>query len=358
MMFTPTKINQLEIKNRLVRSGTGERLATDQGSITKELIDFYADLACKDIGLIITGHAYVQKNGKCGYRMAAIDKDQTIAGWKKVAKAVHETDSKIFIQLDHGGGQIAEDIMEEQTVAPSPVKNYNYGAMPRQLSHEEIEELVSAFIKAAVRGAKAGFDGVQFLAAQGYLINQFMSPYFNKRTDKWGGPLENRFRFLKEIYQGARQELGKEYPLTAKFCLADITEGGLKPSEGLKMAKELDKAGLDAFEVSGGASIQALNSVRYVKNEKDEAYYLPHLKRMRRHVKANLMLVGGIQSRSVMENLLKQGADMVSMCRPFVCEPDLVARLKRGQKKSKCICCNKCLTYYKKPTKCYKSDGI
>ncbi|MBD3202724.1 radical SAM protein [Candidatus Woesearchaeota archaeon] len=361
--FKPITINKLTIKNRFVRSGTGERRANPDGSVSQELIDFYEELGRQDIGLIITGHAYVEMRGRSGYRLPGISSDQFIEGWKKLVEKVHNGGSKIILQINHGGAQSPKDIIKMysgQTVAPSAVQNYNFGMIPRELTEFEIESLILAFIDAGLRAKKAGFDGIQILCSQGYLISQFLSPYINRRTDKWGGSLENRFRFLKRIYCGLRDKLGPNYPIICKFPMEDYVPNGLTVDEAIWIMRQLDNLGMDAFEVSSGVSSSTRNNcVENILKEDQEAYFLQHIKRIRQEgIKAKLILVGGIRSVPVIKDLLeKESIDLVSMCRTFVCEPDFVKKIKQGTKRTKCISCNKCMNYYKQPTKCYVFDG-
>jgi 2,4-dienoyl-CoA reductase-like NADH-dependent reductase (Old Yellow Enzyme family) len=356
MLFEPIKINKLEIKNRFCRSATGERRSEHTGHVTDALIEYYENLAKMDIGLIIAGHSYVMPNGKAGYRMSGLHDDSVVPKWMRLTARVHETNSKIFSQLDHGGGQVASGIVEMQTVAPSAVANYNFGVVPKKLTANQIEELIDAFIDAGRRSKEAGFDGIQIFCSHGYLINQFLSPYINQRTDEWGGTLENRFRFLRSIYEGIRKKVGADYPIIAKFPIEDFTNPGLSTDDCIWLALQLQELGIDGFEISGGMSTIDKNCVRApIKTRSQEAYFLPYIGMLRRAgITKSLILVGGIRSKDVMEMLLQEKqVDMVSMCRPFVCEPDFVIRIKNGQEKSKCANCNQCLNKFRQPTICH-----
>lgn len=356
MLFEPLIINKLRINNRFCRSGTGERRSEHSGHVTEALIDYYSDLARKEIGLIIAGHSYVMPYGKAGYKMSGLHDDSVIPGWQKLIAKCHETDSKIFSQIDHSGGQVAADVIESETFAPSAVSNYNFGMPPKELSPSQIEELIEAYIAAGRRSKEAGFDGIQIFCSHGYLINQFLSPFINKRTDGWGGSLENRFRFLRLIYEGIRAEVGIDYPIISKFPMEDFTEPGLSVDECLWLALRLQELGMDGFEVSGGMSTKENNSVKSpIKKTSQEAYFLPYIDKLREAgITKPLILVGGIRSKAVMEDLIKKRkVDMVSMCRPFVCEPDFVIKIRNGQEKSECVNCNQCLYKYRLPTVCH-----
>jgi len=353
MLFEPIKINGLEIKNRFCRSATGERLSEHSGHVTDRLISYYEELSKNEIGLIIAGHSYVDPLGKAGYRMSGMYDESMKEGWKKLTAKVRQTGSRIFSQIDHAGGQVAEDVIADHTVAPSAVKNYNFGMMPRELTDEEIERLIESYIFAGKLSKEVGFHGVQIFCSHGYLISQFLSPFINRRNDRWGGSFENRFRFLKKIYLGIREAVGPDYPIISKWPAEDFTDPGLTIEESITAAKWLQENGMDGFEISGGVSSEGKNSVKTpIKDRSQEAYFLPYIKRFRdAGITKPLILVGGIRSTEVMKDLLDNNdVDMVSMCRPFVCEPDFVGRIKEGQEKSGCVNCNQCLHKYTKPT--------
>ena len=224
---------------------------------------------------------------------------------------------------------------------------------------EEIEDLIEAFVFSAGRAVVAGFDGVQIHGAHGYLISQFISPYTNKRDDRWGGSSENRMRFLLEVYRRVRKEVGDDYPLMIKLNSADYIEGGLTIDESSQIAKTLSQEGIDAIEVSGGMAESGNWMIKPgIKEEKDEAYFLPNARRLREVVDVPLFLVGGLRTPGLMETLLEEGeVDMISLCRPFIREPDLVNRWKSGdRRKADCISCKGCQRERDRPLRCVQLD--
>jgi 2,4-dienoyl-CoA reductase-like NADH-dependent reductase (Old Yellow Enzyme family) len=212
----------------------------------------------------------------------------------------------------------------------------------REMTEEEIDIIISDFVAAAVRAQEAGFDAVQFHGAHGYLMSQFISPLFNHRTDRWGGSAENRRRFHIEVTKKVRQAIGNDFPLMIKFGIQDDREKGLSLDEGVVAAKKMEQQGMDAIEVSAGvgAAIQALK-----EDEPERIYFRERASTVRKAVNVPIILVGGIRSLEMAQDIMDSGdADMVSMCRPFIREPGLVARWQAGDKRpAKCISCSRCM---------------
>jgi len=351
-LFTPFEIKTIKMPNRIVRSATYEKMADEDGFVKEQLINLYVTLAKGSAGLIITGNALVHISGRSAPKMLCIHNDFYIDGLKKLTKAVHKAGGKIVIQLSHGGRQCASLFLGgAQPVAPSEVYEPVYKVMPRELTQEEIWELIESFGKAARRAKEAGFDGVQIHGAHGYLINQFLSPYTNKRNDYWGGDEERRFHFLEEVYQSIRDNVGYDYPVMIKLNACDFVEGGLTLQESLRIAKRLENLGIDAIEVSGGI-VESKPEERPVRMKIDtpekEAYFREFSREFKKELKVPIMLVGGIRSRSVAEEILqKQEADLISLSRPLIREPDLPKKWMKGKEKSDCISCNECMRFIK-----------
>ena len=187
-LFQPAQLANLQVKNRFVCSATYECMATEAGEVTDGVVKRYRNLARGDVGLIITGHLYVHPLGRGAKRMLGIHDDRMIPGLMKVVESVHQEGGKIVFQLNHAGRQTTKEIIGQTPVGPSdkgrdPV---NF-VKPKKMTEEQIKEVIQAFGKAASRAIEAGADGVQIHAAHGYLVNQFLSPFFNRRTDDWGG---------------------------------------------------------------------------------------------------------------------------------------------------------------------------
>ena len=345
MLFTAGQINTLTLSNRIVRSATAERLTDAAGRPTPPLLDLYRELSAGGVGLIIAGHLYIHRSGKCHPEMTAIDDDALTPALAELIEAAHAGESKIAAQINHGGMQCSRETVKE-TIAPSAIDADFLPRPARAMTEDEIARMIQAYAQAARRAQAAGFDAVQLHGAHGYLISQFLSPFVNRRTDAWGGSFEKRLRFLREVVQAVRAEVGTEYPLFIKLGMkdADVVEGGLTPEDGARIVGELAAMGLDAVEISGGiGGGESLNSVAGIRAPEDEAYFRPLTQRAREQTDLPIILVGGMRSRAVMEEVLAAGdADFVSMSRPLICEPDLPRRLRAGQERAACISGNQC----------------
>lgn len=343
LLFTPSTFGTLTLANRLVRSATAERMADDDGRPRPELVQLYRDLAKGGVGLIITGHIYVHSSGKCHPEMTGIYDDALIPGLAELAKAVHREGGKIAVQINHGGMQCSRETVAG-TIAPSAVDAPFLQQPAREMTPAEIEGAIDAYAQAARRAQVAGFDAVQLHGAHGYLINQFLSPFINRRTDGWGGDLEGRMRFLRLVCAAVRAQVGPEYPLFIKFGMVDGVEGGLTLDESVRVAASLAEMGLDAVEVSGGITGGKIqNSKPAIRDLAAEAYFRDFARAVRTVTPLPLMLVGGFRSRQVMDDVLNAGdADFISLCRPLIAEPNLPNRLREGQARAACISGNRC----------------
>jgi 2,4-dienoyl-CoA reductase-like NADH-dependent reductase (Old Yellow Enzyme family) len=195
-------------------------------------------------------------------------------------------------------------------------------------------EIIEAFGQAARRVREAGLDGILIHGAHGYLASLFTSPFTNRRTDEWGGDTSRRFRFLEEVYRSVRKEVGNDYPVAIKLGIKDDTEEGLTVEEGAETAGRLARLGIDAIEISAGVAAKPVPSRSNILSREQEAYFLPYAKAVRLKVgKLPLSLVGGLRSPDLMEEIIKEGwTDFVSLARPFICEPDLVNKIRSGRR--------------------------
>ena len=345
-LFTPVKIGALEIPNRFVRSATQDFMAADDGSITERQVSLFENLARGEVGLIITGHAYVNPQGKASPYQIGVYADKLIEGLSRIPEAVHRHRSRIFLQLAHAGRQTKPRLCGCTPLAPSSVYEPVYKVMPKEMSGDEIKATIDDFIQSSRRAKEAGFDGVQIHVAHGYLLSSFISPYTNRRKDEWGGTVANRSRIVVEIIQGIKGLLGKDYPLIAKMNSTDFLPEGLTLEESIETAKILEKEGIDAIEASGGMAEAGKGS--YWKgpfSEEEEGYFVENASKIKRALSIPVFGLGGIRSLSVMEKIIVQGkADLISISRPLIRDPFLIRKLRSGEaEKSECISCNKCL---------------
>jgi len=345
MLFTPGAIGLLELPNRLVRSATAERMADEIGVPQPKLKALYQDLVKGGIGLIITGHMYVNPAGKCHSEMTGVYQDELIPGLSNLTQTVHQSGGKIACQINHGGGKCDPGILQD-ALSPSAAGTESiFNRVSRELSEEQILDTINDFTQAAWRVKEAGFDAVQIHSAHGYLINQFLSPLSNQRNDQWGGSLENRSRFLREISQSIRNKVGEEYPVFIKFGIADGCENGFLLEEGLEIISTFDSWGLDGVEISSGFSGDLFSSIQQgIKSPHDEGYFLPFVKKAREITRLPILAVGGFRSRMIMEKTLLSGAaEFISLCRPLIREPHLPNQFLSGStSQSDCISANLC----------------
>jgi 2,4-dienoyl-CoA reductase-like NADH-dependent reductase (Old Yellow Enzyme family) len=346
-IFESTEIKGLALNNRLVRSATWEGLANADGSVNDRLVGVYRELAAGGVGLIITGYMAVRADGRQAITQQLADRDELVPGLAMIADAVHENGGRVVAQIVHCGGQASREATGVDPVASSAVDSPGYPEIPRELPPDDIDALIASFVDAAVRVKDAGFDGVQLHGAHGYLLAQFLSPSRNLRQDRWGGSLENRSRFTREIFAAVRAVVGPDWPVMIKLNANDFLEGSTTEADSTFLAARLAEAGIDAIEVSGGTGGSGkLGAVRAkIESEADEAYFKPQAEAIRAAAPGvPLMLVGGVRSLETMEALLAAGtADYFSMSRPLIREPGLPKRWASGDRsRAACVSCSGC----------------
>ena len=390
-VFEPSVLGGIPLDNRIIRSATTMGLADKAGRPVEELIRKYVELAQGGVGAIITGMAGIQKDGRIAIPAALmIHEDKAIPEYKKVTKAVHAHNRPIILQLAHAGRQTRSAVTGCHKVAPSAVRhNYFNETMPKALTELEIQEIISNFISAIERARKAGFDGVQLHAAHGYLLSDFLSSHANRRTDQWGGSIENRFRIIREIFKGAKTIAG-DYPVLVKINAYDKRRKGMRLEEALEIARLLQEAGCAAIEVSCGTiedgfvtlrapeiPVEALLAYGFQMKEKPplvkkvlewavpiltkddktiENYNLCAAQEIRQAVDIPVIVVGGIKKwKDIKQIIAEQRSDYVAMSRAFIIEPDIVNKFKdKNQAASHCISCCYCLVCAEAmPVKCF-----
>lgn len=388
VLFTPQRVGHVDIKNRFVHSATYEGMADPDGQVTDTLIKRYRQLAQGEMGLVIPGFMYVHPLGRAYNAPMGIHSDEMIEGLTRLVKAVHEFDSKIFFQINHAGQQTSPNDIGQTPLAPSSsVRDPINFFKPRQMDESEITDAVKAFADAAGRAVKAGADGVQVHCAHGYLINQFLSPFFNRRQDKWGGSSENRFRFLKQVIESIKEKVPDEFCITVKLNTHDFTpKPGITPELAVEYAGMLKDLGVDMIEVSCGSStFSYMNMCRGdvpVKElvqsmplwKKPVAWFMIHSLKGRYDLEEGyntaaarsirsvtgdtpIALVGGMRTLENMSQAVKSGdAEFISMSRPFIREPFIVKKFRENKRDQvACVSCNRCLAAIPNgfPVRCY-----
>jgi 2,4-dienoyl-CoA reductase-like NADH-dependent reductase (Old Yellow Enzyme family) len=353
ILFEPTRIGNIEIKNRFIRSATYYALSDIDGFIGEASVELMKTLAENNVGLIVSGYAFVQKYGQVFPDMNGIDRDEHIPSYQKMTKAVHDAGGRIVMQIAHGGSRartaatLAAD-GDGRYLAVSMTKPLeNKKRSPDEMTDADIEEIIEAFGKAAGRVREAGFDGVQIHGAHGYLVTQFLSPLSNLREDKWGGTPEKRARFLIEVIRSIKRVVGTDYPVLIKLGCHEYVSGddGLPVEEGAEAARLAESEGVCHIEVShGGLGRPYSKGLAGVTSPEQEAFMLPDVKAVREKTSGPVGLVGGLRSLRVMEQIIESGAcDHIAICRPFIREPDLMTKYINGEKTTAdCISCGGC----------------
>jgi 2,4-dienoyl-CoA reductase-like NADH-dependent reductase (Old Yellow Enzyme family) len=376
ILFTPIKIGNMELPNRFVHSATYEGMAKENGEVSDALIKRYEKLSRGGVGLIITGHLCIHPTGRGHKYQTGIHSDEMIPGLKMLTKTADQNGSRIVFQLNHAGRQTIPGLVGQTPLGPSSSgRDPIYFVKPKEMTEYEITKMIKAFGAAARRAVEAGADGIQLHGAHGYLISEFLSPFFNVRNDSWGGSDENRFRFLKGVIEEVKSVVPDGFPVIIKLNTNDYTpKQGVTPDLAVKYAEWLAALGIDGMEVScGTGNYSYMNMCRGIvptdeflkalpwwqkpmgrlmigrlegKYDLEEGYNLEGA-RMIKPVLGDtpLLLVGGMRTVAYMEEVLKNNdADFISMSRPFIREPFLVNKIKEGKMdRVSCVSCNRCL---------------
>jgi 2,4-dienoyl-CoA reductase-like NADH-dependent reductase (Old Yellow Enzyme family) len=356
ILFEPMTIKNMELRNRFVRSATYDKFSDERGHVTDKRIKLFADLADGGVGLIITGLTYVHPSGQLAAFESSLATDDCIPGLKRLTAAVHDRGAKIAVQLYHTGRENARFLKAkgQQALAPSFVPNDPYFTQDyRQMTEEELWEIIEAFGDAAKRAREAEFDAIQVHAAHVYLLSQFLSPFTNRRQDAWGGTLIERLRLHREIYRNIREKAGEDYQMLVKIGVQDGFSDGLEFSEGEQAAQLLAQWGFDALEISHGLRGKSYKESEFpnkINSIEREAYFRPWCRKIRGLVDVPIMMVGGLRTFKLMEEVVKSGdADFISLSRPLIREPGIINEWKRGNRgRPACISCNQCLEALRK----------
>ena len=333
-LFTPITLpNGTTIKNRFFKSAMSEGMGTRDFQPKKNIATLYKRWAEGGTGLIITGNIMVDPKGTAEPGNIVFDKNSNMEILKNWAKQGQQHGAKVMVQLNHPGKQ-APKTVSKQTVAPSAVPLGNglnkLFSTPRALATNEVEELIQKFVTSAKVAKEAGFSGVQIHAAHGYLISQFLSPHDNRRTDKYGGSLENRMRFLKEIYLGMREELGKDFNIGIKINSTDFKEDGLTEEDSLKTIIELADLGLDFVEISGG-TYERPAMMGATSKSTNQVFFAEYSKKLKQKIEIPVVVTGGIRSINAMNTLLNDNTtDFIGIARPLTIDPNIPNKIKQG----------------------------
>jgi len=348
IIFEPTTIGDLELKNRLWRSATWLGMADDEGFVTDAVKVQYKRLAEGGVGNVIVEFTNILEEEKTYPGILSISTDKHIDGLKDLTNIIHANNANAFIQIGYGGSTTGIPTDGRVVWGPSAIKNPTNNFAPKEMTHQDIKTVVDGMAQAALRAKKAGFDGVQIHAAHGYLFSQFLSPFFNRRKDEYGGSIENRARIFFETMEAMKATAGKDFPVIIKMHSDDQWgDNGLTVKESLWLSKELEKRGIDAIEFSGGnidpETGKSALQPRLTKLEK-QSYFKNPVAQIAEQLTIPVILVGGNRNVGIMEEILNStNISYFAMSRTLHSEPDLPNKwMENPEKKPRCVSCNNC----------------
>lgn len=326
LLQTPIAVNQLTLPNRLVMPPMATSKSNPDGTVTKALCDYYAEKSRGGyIGLIITEHCYVSRDGKASAGQLSVADDSVVQGLKSLVDTIHQNGTKVFAQISHAGGFTSPEVTGTETISASAVRAPGMRPnmpTPREMTAEDIQQIIADFTKAAVRVKNAGYDGVEIHSAHGYLLNQFYSPLANHRTDAYcGSTIEGRTRLHLEIIRSIRRAVGADYTIALRLGACDYMDGGTTITDSVEAAKLLEKAGLDLLDISGGLC-------RYISPiSKEQGYFAEITEQIKKNVSVPVILTGGVTDAEAAEKLLENGqADMIGVGRAILRDSDWARR--------------------------------
>lgn len=344
-LFDQTELAGIKLKNRFIRSATHDGLADERGHMTEELYQVYENLAKGGVGTIITGLTYVSDLEEPIPGQMGIYDDSFIDEYKKLTELCHRYDAPIILQIACLGSQTLPSTTGKVMWGPSAIEDFGYKTTPQEMTLQDILLVQAAFAEAALRAKNAGFDGIQVHVAHGYLLSKFLTPYYNRRSDGYGGEIANRAKMILETYQAIREKVGSEYPVLVKINCEDFMDQGMAFAECKYVCKALAQAGVSAIEISGGSQSSRPDEgvVRKITPEQ-ESYFTPYASELAHEIDVPVILVGGNRDFGALTEILNQTSiKYFSLSRPLICESNLINRWQSGDmQQAKCVSCNKC----------------
>ncbi len=324
------------IPNRILKSALSEGIAEANGRPSEALFNLYDQWGKGGAGVLFTGNVMVDKDHLVNANVMIAEDERYLESFSKLAEKAQANGSQLWMQINHPGRQ-SPFYLDKAPVSASNVKMPGKLYLePRPLSPDEILKLIDAYGNAALLAKKSGMQGAQIHGAHGYLVSQFLSPLTNLRLDEWGGSLENRARFVLEIYKDMRKKVGPDFPVSIKINSADFQRGAFTEEESIKVIQMLDELGMDLIEVSGGTYERAamVGSVQRESTIKREAYFMDFIVKVRKLIKSPLMLTGGFRTVKAMNSALEGGElDFIGLGRPFCLYPTVANDLLNGEMK-------------------------
>ena len=320
-LFMPAKLGPLTLKTHFIRAAPTDMTSNENRYPTEELNEIYNKLIRGNVGLIIAGSALVNKFEKSKNGIIAIWDDESIPYYKKITENVHHRNSKIVLSLVMMGMYVDPATKKTGIFGPGKAKNPRFDLEETEVTKEQINEIENNFVSGALRAKKSGFDGIEIHAAQGSFLSRFLTPYFNRRNDEYGGTLENRLRIIREIIKKIQEKCGKDFPVLVKINCEDEMENGLTVDEFIEAGKILENDGIIAIEVSGNSFMN--------KKPEERVYYKEQAIKLAQNVNIPVILTGGVRDRTSIEDVLKKSnVKFFGICRPFNKNPNFIETLK------------------------------
>ncbi|MDP6346954.1 MAG: FAD-dependent oxidoreductase [Dehalococcoidia bacterium] len=338
------QIGNLTMRNRIVMPPMVTQYATDTGAVSERMARYYAERAKGGVGLVIVEAASVYSpTGKAWHGGLCLDRENLVPGHSRLTEAVHYYGARIAVQLHHGGRQVNPAAIAPQLpVAPSPIGRRGSPFVPRELTIDDIQELVESFAAAAERAKRVGYDAVELHGAHGYLLHQFLSEKTNQRTDEYGGSLENRVRFPLQVIQAVRKAVGDDYPVLIRMS----AEGGYTFEEAQVFAQTWEKAGVNAIHVSvGGITPTSNASPEESPSARTQGWLVHYAEGIKQKVNVPVITVGEIRDAEFAEGVLEADkADFIALGRPLLADPEWVVKVSQGRSEDirRCIRCEHC----------------
>lgn len=353
-LWDETDIKSMHLKNRFWRGAIYQDLPTLDGHMTEEYAAIYERVAQGGVSTILTGYARVLENDQPNPRLLGIYDDGFIDEYRAFTDRIHAHDCNIILQIVYGGARTTVPADDRIIWGASAVENERSRITPTPMTHDDIETLITAFADAGARAQASGFDGVQIHAAHGYMFSSFLSPHYNRRTDEYGGSIENRGRIIEETLIAVRERVGENFPIFIKFNSQDCMADGLTEEDSIALIRHLERHGLDGAEISGGnecfpaVAAAGLGPSRtgLARHKERDSYFAGYARKLAAQTSLPLILTGGNRHFDVMQKLLEEGAaDYFGLARPLLSEPDLIRRWRVDESyEPRCLACNKCFT--------------
>ena len=371
-VFTPGQLGPIPLRNRAIKCGTNEGMSRD-GVVTERLIEWHRAFAAGGVAMSTLAYCSVSSEGRT-FGDQIWMRDEALPGLRRFADAIHAEGARAGIQLGHAGWFAHPRATGCRPLGPSKTFSPHSQRFSRAMSEADFERMTREYAAAARLAVRAGFDAIEIHMGHGYLLSQFLSPYNNRRRDRWGGSLENRARFPRQVLRAVRDVAGSEVAVYPKLNMDDGFEGGLTLDEGVEVARMLEADGsVDALQLTGGhttrtpmylmrGDVPLRQMIRYESDWMrriglalfgpflirgypfEEAFFLPNARRFRDAVKLPIMLLGGVTQFDTMNRAIEEGFEFLALGRALICEPDLMNRMKAGTLTgSACNHCNRCI---------------